>query len=77
VDKMMATPVMPPEQNGTSSRELKENTNFVDRPFPSKNQIFGLNFNYISNDEFYFLTDAEFSVSLSFLIESVSLILHD
>jgi hypothetical protein len=47
VDRMMATPVMPPEQNGTSSRELKENTNFVDRPFPSKNQIFGLNFIFL------------------------------
>jgi hypothetical protein len=44
---MMATPVMPPEQNGTSSRELKENTNFVDRPFPSKNQILGLNFIFL------------------------------
>ncbi|KAK2378902.1 hypothetical protein QL285_066758 [Trifolium repens] len=32
VDRMMATPVMPPEQNGTSSKELKENTNSVVNP---------------------------------------------
>ncbi|WJX49008.1 hypothetical protein P8452_35498 [Trifolium repens] len=41
VDRMMATPVMPPEQNGTSSKELKENTNSVVNPFLPKNHMFG------------------------------------
>jgi hypothetical protein len=46
---MMATPVMPPEQNGTSSKELKENTNSVVNPFLPKNHVFGLNFIFLTS----------------------------